>query len=60
MRSYIKDYTRHIVSLTPEEAKEWQRPKIWGLKEIDFIPLAILTCTFLDLLQLFIPKLRLK
>jgi len=59
MKSYVKHYHNWILNMSPEEAKIFNDKK-FGFSGIDLIPVGIMLNAILDILQLFIPKLRLK
>lgn len=54
----IKAFT-DIGSISQVEADKYFKPIVWGIKPIDLIPMKIIVCMFFDILQVFIPKLRL-
>ena len=60
MKSYVKEYHRMLINMTREEAKEFSEKKIIGMPVIDMIPIGIMMNTLMDILQVFIPPLRLK
>lgn len=59
LKSYTMKAFRDIGSMSQEEVNKYNQSVIWGIKPIDCIPLRIMICMLFDLLQLFIPRLRL-
>lgn len=59
MKSYTINAFTDIGNIKQEEAEGYFRPIVLGIKPIDLVPIRIFGCIVLDILQLFIPRLRL-
>lgn len=60
LSSYTIRVFTDIGKMNPEEAVGFNQPIVWGIKRIDLIPINVLCCMIFDVLQVFIPRLRLQ